>query len=96
MNIQYFFNYFPGNGWGIGTSLNMLVNWYADKSGNMVTFPIGLAISKVIKIGVLPVKFQVQGQYMPVHPEEFGQKWNLQFAVTPVLPKLVKGNLLGD
>jgi hypothetical protein len=28
---------------------------------------------------MLPVKFQVQGQYMPVHPDVFGQKWNLQF-----------------
>ncbi len=96
MNIQYFFNYFPGHGWGIGTSPNMLVNWYAYKSGDTITFPIGLAVSKVIKIGILPVKFQVQGQYMPVHPDDFGQKWNLQFAVTPVIPKLVKGNLLGD
>ena len=96
MNIQYFFVYLPGNGWGIGTSPNMLVNWYANKSANMVTFPIGLNISKVIKIGPLPVKLSVQGQYMPVHPNAFGQKWNLQFAITPVIPKLIKGNLFGD
>lgn len=68
MNIQYFFVYLPGDGWGIGTSPNMLVNWYAKKSGNMITFPIGLSVSKVVKIGILPVKFQVQGQYMPVLP----------------------------
>jgi hypothetical protein len=96
MNIQYIFQYFPGDGWGIGTSPNMLVNWYANKSGNMVIFPIGLNLSKVIKIGPLPVKFSVQGQYMPVHPDDFGQKWNLQFSVTPVIPKLVKGSLFGD
>ena len=96
MNIQYFFVYLPGNGWGIGTSPNMLVNWYANKSGNMLTVPVGLNVSKVIKIGPLPVKFQVQAQYMPVHPDVFGQKWNLQFAITPVIPKLFKGNLLGD
>jgi hypothetical protein len=96
MNVQYFFVYLPGDGWGIGTSPNMLVNWYANKSGNMLTFPVGLNISKVIKIGPLPVKLQVQGQYMPVHPDVFGQKWNLQFAITPVIPKLIKGNLLGD
>jgi hypothetical protein len=96
MNLQYFFVYLPGRGWGIGTSPNMLVNWYADKSADMVTFPIGLNISKVIRIGPLPVKFLAQGQYMPVHPGAFGQKWNLQFSVTPVIPKLVKGNILGD
>ena len=96
MNVQYFFVYLPGDGWGIGFSPNMLVNWYANKSGNMITFPIGLQISKVIKIGPLPVKLAVQPQYMPVHPDAFGQKWNLQFAITPVIPKLVKGNLFGD
>jgi hypothetical protein len=96
MNIQYFFVYLPGAGWGVGTSPNMLVNWYANKSGDEVTFPVGLNVSKVVRIGILPVKFQVQGQYMPVHPDVFGQKWNLQFAITPVIPKLVKGNLFGD
>jgi hypothetical protein len=96
MNIQYFFVYLPGDGWGIDFSPNMLVHWYANKSGNKITFPIGSQISKVIKIGRLPVKLAVQPQYMPVHPDLFGQKWNLQFAITPVIPKLVKGNLLGD
>src|ERR1700730_10658350 len=57
---------------------------------------VGLQISKVIKIGPLPVKLAVQPQYMPVHPDLFGQKWNLQFAITPVIPKLIKGNLLED
>ena len=95
MNMQYFFVYLPGHGWGIGTSPNMLVNWYASDS-NKVTFPLGLSVSKVVWVGPLPVKFQAQGQYMPVHPEVAGQKWNLQFAITPVIPKLVKGNLFGD
>ena len=94
MNLQYFFVYLPGDGWGIGTSPNMLVNWYASNA-NKVTFPIGLNISKVVKIGPLPVKFAVQGQYMPVRPDVFGQKWNLQFAITPVIPKLIKEPLFG-
>jgi hypothetical protein len=52
----------------------MLVNWYARKNSNKVTFPIGLNVSKVVKIVPLPVKFAVQGQYIPVHLEVFGQK----------------------
>ena len=92
---QYFFVYLPGHGWGLGTSPNMLINWYASDS-NKVTFPLGLNVSKVVWVGPLPVKFLVQGQYMPVHPEVAGQKWNLQFAITPVIPKLIKRNLFGD
>ena len=73
LNLQYFFAYFAAAGWSVGTSPNMLVNWYASKSSNMVTFPIGLSVSKVVKIGPLPVKFDVQGQYMPVRPDFFGR-----------------------
>jgi len=47
----------------------------------------------VVKFGRLPVKIQLAVQYMPVHPDVFGQKWNLQFAITPVIPKLIRGNL---
>jgi hypothetical protein len=92
--MQYFASYFLPNGWSVGTSPSMLVNWYANKSGNMLTFPIGVVVAKVIKIGPLPIRTAVQPQYMPVHPDAFGQKWNIQIVVAPVIPKLIKGNLL--
>ena len=28
------------------------------------------------------------------HPDTFGQKWNIQLNVIPVIPKLIKGNLI--
>jgi hypothetical protein len=96
LNLQYFAAYFLPNGWSVGTSPSMLVNWYAKKSGNMITFPIGLSISKVQRVGRLPVRFGLQGQYMPVHLDAFGQKWNLQVNVAPVIPKLIRGNIFSD
>jgi hypothetical protein len=93
LNMQYFANYFFPGGWSAGTSPNMLVDWEA-RSGNMVTFPVGLSVAKVQRFGRLPVRFQFQGQYMPVSPDIFGQRWNLQFIISPVIPKLIKGNLL--
>ena len=94
LNLQYFFSYFLRDGWSVGTSPSMLVNWYANKGGNMLTFPIGVSVAKVIKIGPLPIRIAVQPQYVPVHPDAFGQKWNIQVIVAPVIPKLIKGNLL--
>jgi hypothetical protein len=94
LNLQYFVSYFFAKGYSISTSPNMLVNWYAPKGQNMLTFPIGLGVSKVQRLGILPVRFAVQGQYMPVHPDAFGQKWNIQVTVAPVIPKLIKGDLL--
>jgi hypothetical protein len=28
--------------------------------------------------------------YAVIHPDDFGQGWNIRFTVTPVLPSLVK------
>jgi hypothetical protein len=95
-NAQYFASYFLPHGWSVGTSPNILVNWYARKSSNVLTFPIGLSVSKVQKIGILPVRFALQAQYMPVHPDAFGQKWDIQLIVSPVIPKLIRGNVLDE
>lgn len=95
-NAQYFASYFLPHGCSVGTSPNILVNWYARKSSDLLTFPIGLSVSKVQKIGILPVRFALQGQYMPVHPDAFGQKWNVQVIVSPVIPKLIRGNVLDE
>jgi len=96
LNLQYFASYFLSDGWSVGTSPNMLVNWYAPTSGDMLTFPVGASIAKVQKIGILRVRFAVQGVYMPVHPDHFGQTSQLQFTIAPVIPKLIKGNIFGD
>jgi hypothetical protein len=94
LNLQYAASYFFGKGWSLTTSPNMLVNWYAPKGQNMLTFPIGVGASKVHRLGILPVRFAVQGQYMPIHPSAFGQKWNIQVVIAPVIPKLIKGDVL--
>jgi hypothetical protein len=93
--VQYFASYFFGDGYSVTTSPNMLVNWYAPKGQNELTFPIAVGASKVQRLAILPVRFAaVQGQYMPIHPNAFGQKWNIQVVVAPVIPKLIKGDVL--
>ena len=95
MNLQPIAVYFLPNGWSIGYSGNILANWKADKAGDVWTVPLGLGINKVVKIGPLPVKIGLAGQYMVHHPDIGGQKWNIQLSVTPVIPKLIKGTLFG-
>jgi hypothetical protein len=96
MNLQPIAAYFLPGGWSIGYSGNILANWRAKDSGDTWTVPLGVAVNKVVKFGKLPVKLGVAGQWMPVHPNAFGQKWNIQVSITPVIPKLIKGNLFGD
>src|SRR4029077_12648044 len=52
-------------------------------------------VGKVRKLGILPVKFDVQVQYFPVRPQVGGPRWNLQLQVTPILPGLIKRKLFG-
>ena len=92
MNLQPIATLFFPDGWSLGYSGNILANWNAP-SEDVWTVPIGLGLAKVVKFGRLPVKLQLAVQYMPVHPREFGQEWNVQVSITPVIPKLIKGAL---
>ncbi len=92
LNLQPFAAYFFGEGWSAGYSGNLLANWHAS-SGDVWTIPLGLSVAKVVKLGPLPVRLALAGQYMPVRPSDFGQEWNIQLIVAPVIPKLFKGTL---
>jgi hypothetical protein len=96
MNLQPIVAYFLPDGWSVGYSGNVLANWKADKAGDTWTIPLGLIVGKVLKIGKLPVRMGLGGQYMVQHPDTFGQKWNIQLMVVPVIPKLIKGTLFGE
>jgi hypothetical protein len=84
----------PGE-WQIGMSPNITMNWEADPD-NRFTVPVGLGVGKLIKLGKLPVKIQLQGQYSVIHPDDHGQRWNFQLQVTPVIPNLISGTLFNQ
>jgi hypothetical protein len=86
MNLQPIASIFFGEGWSFGYSGNILANWNGT-SGNVWTVPLGLGVGKVVKLRRLPVKIQLAVQYMPVHPDVFGQEWNVQVQITPGPPE---------
>ena len=93
MNLQPIAASFLPKGWSIGYSGVVLANWKADAAGDVWTVPLGIGIGKVLKLGPLPVKIGLGVQYMVHHPDNFGQRWNIQLSVTPVIPNLIKGTL---
>ncbi len=93
-NVQYFLFRLLPNQWQIGMAPSITVDWKADE-GNEVTFPIGLGVGKLVKLGKLPVKLTFEVDYAVVHPDDIGQRWNLRIQVIPVLPALVKRQLIG-
>ncbi len=92
MNLQPIAAYFLPNGWSIGYSGNILADWKATAT-NAYTVPFGLQVSKVVILGPLPMKIALAAQWMPVHPANFGQVWNVQFFVQALRPKLLRGYL---
>jgi hypothetical protein len=88
-NIQYFLFRMLPKGWQVGFAPNILINWRAD-SRNQVTFPLGLGAGRTLKLGGVPVQTTMEFQWMPVYPEDFGQRYNIRFVFKPVLPSLVK------
>jgi hypothetical protein len=88
MSLIYAFVRTLPNGWTVGTNPNMFVDWEAS-SGNKVSFPVGLQVGKLRKLGPMPVKFDLQVQYYAVRPQVYGPKWNLQLQITPILPALI-------
>ena len=93
MSLIYAFVYTLPKGWTVGTNPNMFVDWEAS-SGNKVTFPVGLQVGKLLRLGPLPVKFDVQAQYYAVRPQFNSPKWSLQLQITPILPALIKRKVL--
>jgi hypothetical protein len=93
MNLQPIAAYFLRDGWSIGYSGNILANWESNRARNTWTVPVGVAVAKVHKFGKLPIKMSLGLQWFPVQPEQYGQDWNVQVQITPVIPKLVRGDL---
>ncbi|HHT9135375.1 MAG TPA: hypothetical protein ACFYD2_10775 [Candidatus Avalokitesvara rifleensis] len=92
-NIQYFAQLFLPRLWQIGLgNPTASIDWVAD-SGDQVTFPVGLNVAKMTKIGKTPVKFFLGGYYVPVRPDVFGEEWIIRFQISPTIPALIKGHL---
>lgn len=83
--LQPFINYNLKDGWAIGFSPTITADWNSPNDERW-TIPIGLGISKVQKVGALPMKFGVSGYYNIEKPAN-GPDWQLQLQVTFILPE---------
>ena len=60
------------------------IDWEAS-SGDKLTLPSGLGITKTIRFGKTPMKLRFEPQYSIVRPDDFGTVWNFRVQVTPVI-----------
>lgn len=82
---QYFFTYNLENAWQISMSPTYSYNHEAD-SGNKLTLPVGVGMSKTVVRGKTPWKFNLQYWHYLESPDAFGPDFQIRFTVTPVVP----------
>ena len=61
------------------------IDWEVE-SGNRVTFPIGLGITKTVRWGKTPIKLRFEPQYSIIALDDYGTRWNFRFQIAPVIP----------
>ena len=83
--VQPFANYNLSKGWYICSSPIITADWEAD-SGQKWTVPLGGGFGRLVKIGKMPVNFQVQAFSNVVHPD-YGPDWSLRFQIQLRFPK---------
>lgn len=84
-DVQYVIRRGLPRAWSIGMGPTMTIDWKAG-SGNKVTLPIGLGVTKTVRVGGVPMKLRLEPQYSVVRPDDFGTTWNIRLQVTPVVP----------
>lgn len=82
---QYFFTYNLKNAWQIQMTPTFSYNHEA-RSGDELTFPVGVGVSKTVVWGKTPVKFNVQYWHYVESPDAFGADWQVRFNISPVVP----------
>jgi hypothetical protein len=85
--FQPILSYLPGGGWSISTAGLIAYNWIAEQW----TVPLNLTLSRTLKLGTLPLKLQLEGNYYVERDDALGQRWMIGFNITPVVPNVVAG-----
>lgn len=80
--IQPFINFTTKSHTTFGLNTETTYDWEAEEW----TVPLNLFVTQLVKIGKLPVNFQLGGRYYADKPSG-GPDWGLRFSVTFVFPK---------
>jgi len=86
--LPFFFYNLP-DAWQIGFLPNITYNDKAT-SGNKWNVPLGPVVTKMVKMGNLPVKFQLGLEYSVERQDDFGPEWKLKLNIIPVVASLQK------
>ena len=86
--LQYFafYNFTPE--WGVGTAPIISVDWDEASNADGYAVPVGLGVTRTFRIGEIPTRMLVEGQYYVVQRDSFGPEWNVRVALAMFFPLL--------
>lgn len=83
--IQPFINYNLPNSWYVVSAPIITADW-ENARGEEWVVPLGAGFGKIVRLGRLPVNFQLAAYYNVEKPRE-GAEWQLRFQMQLLLPK---------
>jgi hypothetical protein len=83
-DFQYIIRYMLPKAWSVGAGPSITYNHVAE-SGDRLTVPIGLGVTKTVRVGKLPMKLRAEVHYSIVRPDSYGEVWNIRLQITPVI-----------
>jgi hypothetical protein len=81
---QYFYSFNIKDGWVFAAGPTFSYNHKAG-SGNKLTLPVGIGVSKTAFIGGRPWRFGLQYWYYVESPDNFGPQHQLRLQIAPVI-----------
>jgi hypothetical protein len=90
--VQPILVFLPGGGWKIATEPIMQYDWTTSQW----TAPVQLLVGKTVKIGDVPVNFELEANYYVDQPDAFGPKWMFALNITPVVPNFINSWIRGN
>jgi len=88
-DVQYVIRYQLPDAWSIGMGPTISIDWEAD-SDDQLTLPVGLGVTKTVRISNTPVKFRAEVHYSLIKPDNYGNEWTFIFRIAPVIPSPFK------
>jgi hypothetical protein len=83
-DINYVIRYALPRAWQVGVGPTVSIDW-TQGNDDKLTLPIGLGLTKTVRIGNMPIKLRGEIQYSVVRPDSYGTEWTFIFRIAPVI-----------
>ncbi|QDG53822.1 hypothetical protein FIV42_24675 [Persicimonas caeni] len=71
--------------WSVGMAPEASWEW-GEGSDNRATIPVGLGLTRMTRLGYLPLKLRAEAQYSVFRPDRLGPRWVFRLQIQAVIP----------